>query len=272
MTAAPLIQLESVSFAYDGPQVLRDVSLSIPRGDLACVIGPNGGGKSTLIRLMLGLLEPQSGRVRVFGMSPEAGRERIGYLPQRVHFDPQFPVSVQDVVLMGRLGRSRWLGMWSGSDRAVSSRALEDVGLAGLERRPFAALSGGQRQRVLIARALASEPDLLVLDEPTSNLDIKVEEQLYSLLRTLNERLTVVLVSHDVNLVSKYVKTAICVNKTVHMHTSAQINEQVIEELFGRQVRTVHHHHPGCGHDHDQPGDAQPTTRPVAPPKAEPNP
>lgn len=250
MSDAPLVEIDAVSFAYDGPLVLRDVTFSIPRGDLACVIGPNGGGKSTLVKLVLGLLEPRAGRIRVFGQSPEQGRKRIGYLPQRVHFDPRFPVSVQDVVLMGRLGGGQWFGPWRRGDRAVSSKALGDVGLAGIERRPFAALSGGQRQRVLIARALASEPELLVLDEPTANLDIKVEEQLYALLRELNERLTIVIVSHDVNFVSKYVKTAICVNHTVHTHDSRQINQQVIEELFGRQVRTVHHHYPGCEHDH----------------------
>lgn len=241
MDASPLIEFEDVSFAYDGPPVLEHVSLAISAGDLACIIGPNGGGKSTLVKLMLGLLEPASGRVRVFGRSPQQARARVGYLPQHTHFDTQFPVCVIDVVLMGCVRALPAWGARQRSNLAAARRALREVGLDGLERRAFAVLSGGQRQRVLIARALAGEPSLLVLDEPTAGLDITAEEQLYALLRKLNERLTIVLVSHDVGFVSSYVKTAICVNRTVHCHDSREVSSEVIEELFGRRVRAIHH-------------------------------
>lgn len=238
----PVISIEKVTFAYDGPPVLADVGLTVDDGDLACMIGPNGGGKSTLMKLMLGLLEPQTGAVRIFGEPPAQARRRIGYLPQHVDFDPRFPISARDVVLMGRLGGWRGVGFWSRADRSRAGRALADVGLQGLERRRFAALSGGQRQRVLIARALACEPELLLLDEPTANVDISVEEQIYALLRELNQRLTIVMVSHDVGFVSKFVKTAICVNRGVHVHSSAEIGTEVISNLYGREVRSVHHH------------------------------
>ena len=241
MTNPPVVEMRDVQFAYDRTPVVMGATLTIGVGDLACIIGPNAGGKSTLLKLMLGLLEPNRGTVRVFGHAPAVTRYRIGYLAQASHFDPQFPVTVMDVVLMGRLSRKLQFGRRKRQDREIAERALSEVGLRDLARRRFGALSGGQRQRVLIARALACEPEVLMLDEPTSNLDISVEEQLYELLRELNERLTVILVSHDVGFVSKYVKTAICVNRTIHVHSTQDIDGGVIQRLYGREVRMLHH-------------------------------
>ena len=243
MTNPPVVEMQNVQFAYDRTPVVTGATLRIEVGDLACIIGPNAGGKSTLLKLMLGLLEPSRGTVRVFGRPPAATRHRIGYLAQASHFDPQFPVTVMDVVLMGRLSRKIQFGRRKRADRDIAERCLSEVGLPDLRRRRFGALSGGQRQRVLIARALACEPEVLMLDEPTSNLDIRVEEQLYELLCELNDRLTIVLVSHDVGFVSKYVKTAICVNRTVHTHSTHDMHDGVIQELYGRQVRMLHHDH-----------------------------
>ncbi len=237
----PVVSLRNVSFGYDENDILHDVTLAIPRGDFACVIGPNGAGKTTLIKLALGLIEPRRGDVRVFEKPPREARARIGYMPQHAQLDPQFPVCVLEVVLMGRLGRGHSVGAYGASDREAARKALYEVGLSGLEKRPFAALSGGQRRRVLIARALACEPELLLLDEPTSNLDIQVEEQLYALLHELNRRLTIVLVSHDLGFVSQHVKTTVCVNRTVHTHPTGEVTGDVIRELFGRQVRLVEH-------------------------------
>ena len=252
----PVVALEDVSFGYDEQPVLEDVSLEVHRGDFACIIGPNAGGKSTLLKLMLGLLAPQRGRVRLFGQPPAVTRHRVGYLPQRSDLDPQFPVTVLDVVLMGRLGSGRRLGPYQAADKAVARAALRDVGLDGLGRRPFGALSGGQRQRVLIARALAAEPELLMLDEPASNLDIAAERALYELLRQLNERLTIVMVSHNVAFVSKYVKTAICVNRQVHVHTRSELSGEVIQELYGQEVRLLHAHEHPHAEDAQEVGDA----------------
>jgi zinc transport system ATP-binding protein len=238
--ATPVIEMQAVSFSYDGSPAVDDVSLEIRAGDFACLIGPNAGGKTTLLKLMLGLLEPQRGRVRIFGRSPAESRHRIGYMAQQPRFDPRFPARVLDVVLMGRLGPGANAGFWRRRDRDVANSALEAVALADCARRPFSTLSGGQQRRVLIARALACEPDLLLLDEPTANLDIEVEERIYGLLRELSERLTIIVVSHDVGFVSKYVKTAVCVNRTAHVHTRDELSGEVIRELYGREVRTVH--------------------------------
>lgn len=242
MTESPAISFEGVTFGYDQSPVVRDVTIAIPSGDFACIVGPNGGGKTTLLRLMLGLLRPQQGQVRVFGKPPEEVRKRIGYMPQHVQLDPQFPVTAMDVVLMGRLGTGRHFGFYGRKDRAIAESSLREVGMLDERRRPLARLSGGQRQRVLIARALACEPDVLVLDEPTSNVDIAVEDQIYALLRELNQRLTIVVVSHDLGYVSSQVKSAICVNRNVHTHAMSDLTGEVIRNLYGREVRTLHQH------------------------------
>lgn len=250
MDAEPIIVCRDVSFSYDGPLVLEGATLSVAPKDFVCVIGPNGGGKTTLIRLMLGLIEPLRGKVEVLGRSPKLARSRVGYMPQRAHLDPEFPVSVLDVVLMGRLGHGPGFGPHRRSDRAVAERVLAEVGLPEMGRRPFSSLSGGQRQRVLIARALACEPELLLLDEPTANLDPSVQESLYALLRDLNERLTVVLVSHDVGFVSVFFRTVICVNRTVHLHPTSELTAKRVADMYGREVRLLHYpsgHKSGAG-------------------------
>ena len=250
MNEAAVISMRGVSFGYDRTPVIEGVDLTIAAGDFACIIGPNAGGKSTLLKLMMGLLEPNHGTVRIFGQTPGAARQRIGYLSQYSRFDPQFPITVMDVVLMGRLAGNWRFGPYRKSDLAIATQALSEVQLSDVLKRPFSDLSGGQRQRVLIARALACEPDVLLLDEPTSNLDINVEEQLYELLRELNERLTVVLVSHDVAFVSKYVRTAICVNRVVHTHSTEELSGEIIQRLYGREIRLLHHETQAHGHKH----------------------
>lgn len=164
MSADPAIEISGLSFGFDSLLVLEKVDLTIPKGDFVSMVGPNGGGKTTLLRLILGLLRPERGTVRVFGKPPAEARRLIGYMPQYAHLDPRFPVRVLDVALMGCLGRH--LGPFSRADRARAREALGEVGLADYAKRSFSALSGGQRQRVLIARALACEPRLLLLDEP----------------------------------------------------------------------------------------------------------
>lgn len=240
-TNDPVITLRNVSFSYDGPTVLKDVTLDIRERDLVCVIGPNGGGKTTLIKLILGLIEPDEGRIEVLGKSPATAHTDIGYLPQTARFDPQFPVNVMDVVLMGRLGKRGPIGPYGRSDKAVAMRVLDEVGLADAARRPLASLSGGQCQRALIARALACEPQILLLDEPTANLDPAVQDDLYGLLRELNRRLTVVIVSHDIGFVSLFFKTVVCVNRTVHVHPTEDLTERTVADMYGREVRLVHH-------------------------------
>jgi zinc transport system ATP-binding protein len=235
------VQIDQVDFSYGPVSVLEKASLILEEKEFVSIVGPNGGGKTTLLKIMLGLLEPDSGSVRVFGNAPETGRKWIGYLPQHASLDARFPVTVTDVVLMGRLGKTRSLGFYTKTDRAAAADMLERVGLAELGNRPLSALSGGQKQRVLIARALVTEPKLLLLDEPTSSLDDYVEQELYELLRELNRDLTIAVVSHDVAYVSRYVKKVICVNRQVHTHPVSEINDSIIHEMYGEHVHAVRH-------------------------------
>lgn len=246
----PIIALDDLSFSYNGQHVLEHVDLAIADRDFACMVGPNGGGKTTLLKLVLGLLTPTSGHVRVFGQSPQQARPRMGYMPQHAQVDPHFPASVMDVVLMGRLAPGNSWGRFSRADRDGAAEALRLVDLADLRRRPFADLSGGQRQRALIARALAASPELLLLDEPTSNLDVRMEGELYELLQKLNERLTIVLVSHDLGFVSQFVKSVVCVKHTVTVHPTSEVTGEIIQEIYG-DVRLVRHDHRCSEGGHD---------------------
>ncbi len=243
MASDPVVEIRGASFSYNGSPVLRDVNLGVGARDFVCVVGPNGGGKTTLLKLILGLIRPQSGDVRVLGRRPDRARKRIGYMPQHVDLDPAFPVTVADVVLMGRLGIGLRLGPYRRADRRVAFDALSEVGLAEVRDRPLAALSGGQRRRVLIARALACEPDLLLLDEPNAHLDPAAQDRLYETLRDLNERLTVVMVSHDLGFVSLYFKTVVCVHQDVHVHPTAELTQQRVADMYGREFRLVHGTH-----------------------------
>lgn len=233
------LRVEGVGFSYDGLRVIDDASFTVADGDFLSVIGPNGAGKTTLAKLLLGLLEPQQGRIRVFGRSPRAARSELGYVPQYAQFDPAFPVTVMDVALMGRL-RPR-IGPYRREDRRAARAALAEVGLEELETRPFAALSGGQRQRVLIARALAGNPRLLILDEPTANVDAAVESRLSTLLRRLNERMTIALITHDLGFVSDAVQHVVCVNRWVRVHPTEEVTAAMISGLYGGNVRIVRH-------------------------------
>lgn len=239
--ATKVVEFDRVSFAYDGVLVLEDITLSIDRGDFLSIVGPNGGGKTTILKLILGLLRPRSGEVRVFGDTPEKARSSIGYMPQSTSLDPLFPVSVKDVVLMGRLGISSSLGFYSRTDRMRAEQALEMVDMKEFMKRPFSSLSGGQSQRVLLARALAVQPEILILDEPTSSVDVAVESELYELLRRLNENMTIVLVTHDLGFVSRYVKNVACVNKRLVSHPTCEIAGETISAIYGSDMHMVRH-------------------------------
>jgi len=251
MPERAVIEFRGVSFSYDGLPVLRGVNLEIDERDFVTIVGPNGGGKTTLLKLILGLIQPTAGTVTVLGRPPVEARARIGYVPQHSLADESFPVRVLDVVLMGTLGRRRLFGAYSSDDREAAMQALDQVGLCEHRGRPFSALSGGLRQRTLIARALASRPDVLLLDEPTSNLDVMMESELYALLETLQRRLTVLLVTHDLGFVSDFTKTVVCVKQTVAIHSTGELTGDLISEMYGREVRAVlhdrdHHREGGC--------------------------
>ncbi|MCD4825129.1 MAG: ATP-binding cassette domain-containing protein [Phycisphaerae bacterium] len=237
------IDISDVSFSYDGLPVLENVNLRIEAGDFVCVVGPNGGGKTTLLKLMLGLLQPGEGKVSVLGQPPHQACRQVGYMPQYSLHDLRFPVNVLDVVLMGRLRPGLRFGRYSQADRQAAMDALDAVEIADMHNQPLAALSGGQRQRVMIARALAAEPKLLMLDEPTNNLDIRIGEELYELLGELNRRMTVVVVSHDVGFAPGRVKTIVCVNRFVKVHPTAELTAELLREVYGGDIRLVQHSH-----------------------------
>ncbi len=238
----PAIEISGLWFSYGAQTVLRDVNLRIDHGEFVCMLGPNGGGKTTLLRLMLGLLRPDRGSIRVLGGAPLETCSRTGYVAQQSQFDPSFPVSVLDVVLMGRLGRGG-IGWHGRADVRTADAALAEVRMGDLRKRPFSELSGGQRQRVLIARALAAEPELLLLDEPTSNLDVGVEQEFQDLLAGLARRMTIVLVSHDIGFVTEQVGKVICVQQKVAVHPTASLTGDVMRDLYGQDIRLVRHDH-----------------------------
>jgi len=253
MSKTPVIEMRHLRFAYNGVPVLDDVNATVHERQSVCIVGPNGGGKTTLLRLILGQLRPTSGSIRVFGQSPEAARLRIGYMPQHVRFDPLFPATVMDVVLMGRQGQggvAGWLGWYRRADRLAAIDALRQVHLDDMARRPFAALSGGERQRVLIARALCCQPDLLLLDEPTASVDSLIEAHLSEVLRELSRRMTVVMVSHDLGFVAGLVETVICVNRKVVIHPTSRITAESIQDMYGGDVRLVRHDDVVCHREH----------------------
>lgn len=238
-----VIQLDHVYAGYGGPPVLTDLNVTVNAGEFVGVVGPNGGGKTTFLRLILGLVPNVNGRVRVFGMSPQEARPKVGYVPQRQEFDRRFPVTAADVALMGRLGNAPPLLPYPAADRETVRRTLETVGAEHLAREPFGALSGGQQQRVLIARALACDPQMLLLDEPMSNLDEPAEREMYELLRRLNERMTIVLVSHDIGVITAQVSVVICVNRRMVMHPTSEITDDILLGIYGGAMRLVRHDH-----------------------------
>ena len=234
-----LINFRNVSFRYKNQRILEEVDLSIHQGDFVSVIGPNGGGKTTLVKLALGLLTPESGRVLLYGRKPRQTRALAGYIPQYSLFDPQFPVSVLDVVLMGKMGNSKFF--FSKSDKEAALTAVSQVGLESVQNNAFSELSGGQRQRVLIARALISKPKLLIMDEPTASVDTAVEEKISTLLEKLAQDLTIIVITHDLGFVSHMVTKIVCVNKRVNIHPASEITKDHLENLYNTPLKAVRH-------------------------------
>lgn len=243
---AAVISVKDVWYAYNGTPVLEDITLDIERGEFLGLIGPNAGGKSTLLKLILGLLEPARGRIEVLGTTPQEARKRLGYVPQHASFPRDFPINVEETVMLGRLGLTRSAGAFNRHDRKKAHAALEAVEIESLRRRGLNELSGGQLQRVLIARALACEPEVLLLDEPTANIDMRAEEDIFALLKSYNSRMTIVVVSHDIAFITTYVSRVACLNVRLMCHQTAQLDGSLIEQLYGKPVKYINHEQ----HDH----------------------
>jgi len=236
-----VIELEHVWFSYQSSPVLVDVTFALPRGEFLGIIGPNGGGKTTLLRLMVGLLKPDRGTIRVLGQEPSVASSKVGYVPQDTDFNRGFPISVMDVALMGRLSRLRRGRGYSKEDREKVEQILERVGMLEYRERPIGKLSGGQRQRVFIARALATEPEILFLDEPTAGVDRDFRTDLYDILRELNQEVTIVVITHDIGVVSRHMRSIACVNKHFIFHEGGQITQEMIDMAYECPVDLIAH-------------------------------
>jgi zinc transport system ATP-binding protein len=211
----PLIEIDHLSFSYPNSPVLQDVSFQVYPGEFIGLIGPNGGGKTTLLKLILGFLKPTKGKIRVFGENAGSHSKRLAYVPQSVRFDRDFPISVEEVVLLGLISHLPWYGSFHATDRKAAQEALERTGLSHLAEHPFGTLSGGQAQRVLIARALVSKPEILLLDEPTASVDSRAEADIYALLRQLKGHMTILMVTHDLGVAIEQVERLLCVQGSV---------------------------------------------------------
>ncbi len=242
MNSNPIISIKDLSFTYDGPCILERINLDVGDGEFLGVVGPNAGGKSTLLKLILGLLQPVSGSVLVLGKEPQKVSRQVGYVPQYPLFSRDFPITVESTVLMGRLGNSVF-GGYSARDHQAAHQAMVETEVDSLAKRQLSTLSGGQLQRVLVARALACEPRILILDEPTANIDMRVETDIFDLLKELNRRMTIIVVSHDIGFISQYVGRVACLNRTLVCHQTSCIDGKMIDELYSSHVHMVDHAH-----------------------------
>ncbi len=237
------LQISNLNVSLRGRTVLEDVNLSLEQGSFMGLIGPNGAGKTVLLKTILGLIKPNAGEILVFGRTPKQARGSIGYVPQYARFDADFPMSVLETVLIGRLRHTRIFGSYTNEDIQVAEQVLAKVDLLDLRNQHIGKLSGGQLQRVLIARALALQPKMLLLDEPTASLDTRVGRTVYEILEELSKVMTIVLVSHDIGVIASHVKTIACLNRKLHYHHSKELSSAMLEEVYGCPVELLAHGH-----------------------------
>jgi zinc transport system ATP-binding protein len=240
---ALLLEVRNLSVTMGGTRVLENINFAVAENDFIGIIGPNGAGKSIFLKTIVGLVEPEAGEVLVCGKSPKNARGVIGYVPQFPSFKKDFPITVREVVLLGRLPHRTLMRGFSKIDHDAVERCLDLVELRDRSDDSISSLSGGQLQRVLIARALASEPRLLLLDEPTASLDTAVGKSFYAILDDLARERAIILVSHDVGVIAKHVKSIACLNRKLHYHGSKEISEAVLQEVYGCPVDLIAHGH-----------------------------
>lgn len=254
-----LLELHGVGVRYDDRDILRDVNLTVSDDDFLGVIGPNGGGKTTLVKAILGMV-PHTGTIRFAPELYRHGERLIGYMPQLTAFDRAFPISLLEVVLSGLQGARGFRSHYTADDRRKALALLDEAGIGDAARKPIGEVSGGQMQRALLCRAVIADPRLLILDEPTNFVDNRFEKELYRWLGELNERMAVIMVSHDVGTITSVVKEIVCVNGHVHRHRSNRLTEEQLRNYdcpiqivsHGHIPHTVLEHHPGdCCRSHD---------------------
>ncbi len=226
------VEVKDVNFAYEKEPVLKEINFTLEKNDFLAIIGPNGGGKSTLLKLILGLLKPNRGEIKIYGKNPEENSLMLGYVPQDTNINKNFPIKVIDVVLQGRIGISKKFWGFGREDIEICLEALKKVEAFEYKDKKIGELSGGQRQRVFIARALATEAKILILDEPAASIDSKGQIALYATLKELNKDKSIITVSHDVNVVLGFVNKVAHVNKTLYLHDSpAQNKAEILKSM-----------------------------------------
>ncbi|MCA9373847.1 MAG: metal ABC transporter ATP-binding protein [Candidatus Gracilibacteria bacterium] len=246
----PCIEVSGVHFKYGDIAVLEDISFTVNEGEYIGIIGPNGGGKTTLLKLILGLLKPTKGTIKIHGQKVEELKDRsfIGYVPQRAsQANTDFPATVEEIVSSGRTPKAGFLNHFTAHDREKIDWAMEIADVTSFKNKLIGELSGGQRQRVYIARALAGDPEILFLDEPTVAIDVTQSNKFYEFLREINKKMgiTIMFISHDIECVAKEVSSVLCVNKHLVCHTSTKdlYTKGHLEKLYGKKITPVHHHH-----------------------------
>lgn len=217
-----IINISNLSYRYHKTDVLENINLSISENDFLAIIGPNGGGKSTLLKLILGLLTPQSGKIE-----KKIKNNQVGYVPQNTNLNTDFPITALEIVLMGHTTSKKKIFGYSKEDISCAMSSLEKVGMAKFAKSKIGDLSGGQRQRVFIARALCSSPKILMLDEPTASIDVKGQQDIYELLRELNKSIAIVVVSHDLSILLNYAKDVAHVNRSLVYHSLKDVQRNV---------------------------------------------
>ncbi len=245
-----IIEINNVSFSYDHEKILKDITFNIHRGDYLGILGPNGAGKTTLLKIILGMLKPSRGSVKLFGQDAKEFKDwpKVGYVPQKsINFDLNFPTNVLEVVSMGRFAKRGLFRKLNTEDKKIIEESIKQVDMWHYKTHLIGELSGGQQQKVLIARALAGQPEIIFLDEPTSNIDQKFQDDFYALLKKLNRQyhLTLVLVSHDIEKITKEAMHIACVDCTLVCHATPEefLRESKSLNLFGQEVKIIAHHH-----------------------------
>ena len=245
MSENSVIKICDLHFSYGNPVILEDIQLDIKANEFVGMVGPNGSGKTTLLKIILGLLDPDKGSVEVLGKQPHQAVKEIGYMPQFTAFSRDFPINVEETVLMGRLGNTSSIGFFSKKDKQLAGESMEAVEILDLKKRSIGSLSGGQLKRVLIARALACNPKIMILDAPTANIDMKAEKDIFNQIKKLKEKITIIVVTHDIGFISQYITKVACINRTLVCHPTSELTGETIENLYGTHVHMVHHHHEG---------------------------
>lgn len=236
------VEIKDLNVEFDNIKVLKDINITIKDKEYVAIIGPNGGGKTTLLKTILGLVKPSKGSVKVYGKVPGDKNNKIGHVPQFTKFDKVFPIDVFDVVLTGRLKSNMSLfHRYSKEDIEYAKHIMNELDIYPLRRRQIGQLSGGQLQRVLIGRALCIEPKLLLLDEPTASLDGQSKNNIYSILEKLNKNMTILIVTHDVGFVSSRIDSIACLNQKLFYHGEPELNEDIMDKVYGCPVDAIAH-------------------------------